>query len=96
MKSTIKTSKEGHRFYKSSDCPTCPVCEAERKPKDGFLSKLSAPARRAMERENINTLEDLSQRCERDILGLHGIGPSAIPVLHAALLDRGLSFKEHT
>ncbi len=44
---TLKKCKQGHQFYKNSDCPTCPICEAERKPKDGFLSSLAALARRA-------------------------------------------------
>jgi hypothetical protein len=39
----------GHHYVKSSDCPVCPFCEADRKPKKGFLSLLSAPARRALE-----------------------------------------------
>ena len=46
-----KVCTNGHQFFKSSDCPTCPVCEAERKPKFGLLSLLAAPARRALERE---------------------------------------------
>lgn len=27
---TLKTCSQGHRYRKSSDCPTCPICEAER------------------------------------------------------------------
>ncbi len=37
---TLRTCEQGHEYYKSSDCPTCPVCEKERKPKEGFLSLL--------------------------------------------------------
>jgi len=59
QKKQLKFCREGHKFFKSSDCPTCPICEAERKPKDSFLSLLAAPARRALERENIKTLESL-------------------------------------
>lgn len=94
MKKTLKTCPKGHTYYKSSDCPTCPVCEQERKPKDGFLSLLSAPARRALERENINTLEQLSGFTEKEILSLHGLGPSTIPRLKAALATKGLSLKK--
>ncbi|MEP2669762.1 MAG: RNA polymerase alpha subunit C-terminal domain-containing protein [Cyclobacteriaceae bacterium] len=92
-KGTLKTCRKGHQFYKSSDCPTCPVCEKERKPKDGFMALISAPARRALERENIKTLNDLVKWREREILSLHGIGPSTIPKLKKALKDYGLSFK---
>jgi len=91
----LRTCKNGHEYYKSSDCPVCPICEQERKPKDSFLSLLSAPARRALENENIMTLETLSQRSETYLLSLHGIGPSAIPILKAALADEGLTLTKN-
>ncbi|MCB0493727.1 MAG: RNA polymerase alpha subunit C-terminal domain-containing protein [Cyclobacteriaceae bacterium] len=92
-KGTLKTCRKGHQFYKSSDCPTCPVCEAERKPKDGFMALISAPARRALEREHIKTVEDLAKWNEKEILKLHGMGPSTIPKLKKILADKKLSFK---
>jgi len=92
-KGTLKTCKKGHQFYKSSDCPTCPICEKERKPKDNFLALIGAPARRALERENIKTLEDLAKWSEKDIVNLHGMGPSTIPKLKKALGEQDLSFK---
>ncbi|SHN73120.1 hypothetical protein SAMN04487896_3143 [Paenibacillus sp. ov031] len=93
-KGTLRTCEQGHSYYKSSDCPTCPVCEKERKPKEGILSLLSAPARRALENQGITTLQILSQYTEKEILKLHGIGPSAMPKLRQALEEEGLSFKE--
>ena len=92
-KGTLRTCEKGHKYYKSTDCPTCPICEEERKPKDSFLSLIGAPARRALERENIKTLEDLAKWTEKEILKLHGMGPSTIPKLKTALKDKGLSFK---
>lgn len=92
-KKTLRTCKKGHQFYKSSDCPTCPICETEKKPKSGFLSLLSAPARRAMENNNISTLVQLSKYSEKDILKFHGLGKSSIPILKSALHEKGLSFK---
>ena len=61
---------------------------------DDFLSMLAAPARRALEREGITTVRKLAQWTERDIRGLHGMGPSTIPKLRAALKQAGLKFKE--
>ena len=90
----LKICSKGHRYYKSSDCPTCPICEQERKPKDGFLSVLSAPARRALETAGIKKLQDLADKRESEILKLHGIGPSSIPKLQKALQSIGLTFKK--
>ncbi|MGE6664164.1 RNA polymerase alpha subunit C-terminal domain-containing protein [Paenibacillus xylanexedens] len=93
-KGTLRTCEQGHSYYKKSDCPTCPTCEAERKPTEGFLALLSAPARRALENEGIRTLLQLAEYTEKEILKLHGIGPSAMPKLRNALEEEGLSFKK--
>lgn len=89
-----RTCKKGHHYFKTSDCPTCPICEADRKPKSGFLAILSAPARRALENKNINTVKELAKYTEAEILSLHGIGPSSIPKLLDELKKNGLTFKE--
>ncbi|MFJ8354753.1 RNA polymerase alpha subunit C-terminal domain-containing protein [Bacillus paramycoides] len=90
---TLRTCDQGHEYYKSSDCPTCPTCEKERKPKEGFLSLLSAPARRALEHHGITTVEELSKYSEKEILKLHGMGPASLPKLRNVLEESGLSFK---
>lgn len=89
----LRTCPKGHQYYKSSDCPTCPICEARRKPTRGFLSTLSAPAMRALESKKIKTVKQLSKFSEAEIRQLHGIGPSTIPKLRSALKSEGLSFK---
>ena len=94
MKKSLRTCPEGHQYYKSSDCPVCPICEKERKPKDSFLSLLSAPARRALENKGILTLQQLADYNEKEILQLHGMGPRSIPKLRNALQEVGLSFKK--
>ena len=94
-KKQLKTCKKGHKYYKSSDCPTCPVCENERKPEKGFLALLGAPARRALENEGIRTLKKLAGYSEKDLLNLHGMGPSSIPKLQLALKNAGMKFKEN-
>lgn len=90
-----RTCKNGHHYFKTSDCPICPVCEAERKPETGLLSLLSAPARRALESKNIKTALDLSNYSKAEILALHGIGASSIPKLMAELEKNKLNFKEN-
>ncbi|WP_339735873.1 RNA polymerase alpha subunit C-terminal domain-containing protein [uncultured Sunxiuqinia sp.] len=93
MPASLRTCKNGHLYYKSSDCPTCPVCEEERKPTAGFLSSLAAPARRALENEGILTIQQLAERSESEILQLHGMGKSSLPKLHSALKEHGLRFQ---
>jgi predicted RecB family nuclease len=90
----LKTCIDGHTFYKSSDCPVCPDCEAQRKPKDHFLSLLAASAKRALENNGILSLDQLSQYSEKEILNLHGMGKSSLPKLQKLLADHQLSFKK--
>ena len=93
-KGNLKTCPKGHTYYKSSDCPTYPVCEQERKPESGFLSVLVAPARRALENKGIKSLQELSHFSEEEIMSLHGMGKSSIPKLRKSLEAQGLSFKK--
>ena len=93
-KRNIRTCKNGHQFYKSTDCSTCPICEENKKPTDGFLSLLYAPARRALENANIKSLKQLSKFSENDILKLHGMGKTTIPILKKELARVGLAFND--
>ena len=94
LKSNLRICSKGHKYYKSSDCPTCPICEKERRPEKGFLSSISAPARRALELEGITTLLKLSKYTEKELLALHGMGPGSIPKLRNALKEKRLSFRK--
>lgn len=93
LKKNLRTCSEGHEYYKSSDCPVCPICEQQRKPDDGFLSLLSTPARRALEHNGITSLQLLSKYSEKEILKFHGMGSASLPKLRGALKEKGLSFK---
>lgn len=90
---THKICSRGHTFYKSSDCPICPICWKRKKPNPEF-PKVSAPAVRALENAQIKNLQDLSKWSVKQLLELHGVGPSSIPILKAALKKKGLSFYE--
>ena len=89
-----KICKEGHSFFKTSECPVCPVCEKNRQPNEGILSFLGAPARRALEQKEIDTFLKLSRMKESELLALHGFGPSSIIRLRKALEEKGLSFSK--
>lgn len=88
-----KICPQGHTFYKTSDCPVCPICEGK-KSSDGVFSTLNAPARRALENAHIKTRKQLSKKTEKEVLALHGIGPSSMPVLKKILSEAGLSFRK--
>lgn len=94
----IKICDRGHKFEKSSDCPVCPICWSgyyREKNKGDFPDKLPAPALRALLNANIFNLEELSKHTEKEILELHGMGPSSIPILKSALQQKNLSFKNN-
>lgn len=63
--------------------------------KQQFIPGLSAPAVRALENAGIKTIKQLAKYSEKDILALHGIGPSSILKLKLALAAEKLSFKKN-
>ena len=89
----LRICEKGHKYYKSSNCSSCPTCDKENRPESGFLSKLSSPARNALIHEGIDNLQKLSKYTEKDILKIHGIGPASLPILRTSLEEEGLSFK---
>ncbi|MCC5942103.1 MAG: RNA polymerase alpha subunit C-terminal domain-containing protein [Balneolaceae bacterium] len=89
-----RTCSEGHTFYKSSDCPTCPICEKLKEPASGFLALLSNPARNTLLHYGIDTIQKLTGYTEKEILDLHGIGKASMPILQKALEEEGLKFRE--
>ncbi len=90
---TSRTCSNGHSYFKSSDCPVCPICESDKTTAETFLAALSAPARRALENEGITTLKELSRYSKSELLKLHGMGKSSIPKLEVALAAQELHFK---
>lgn len=95
-KKISKTCSRGHTFYKTSDCPVCPKCWSgyyRQKNQGEFPNTLSAPALRALLNAKIFNLTELAKYSEKEILQLHGMGPSSIPKLRDALTNKGLSFK---
>ena len=91
-----KICKQGHVFYKSSDCPTCPICANQNKASDGFMKDLSAPAQRALISKKITSLQILATYSQIEILQLHGIGKSSIPKLKTALEKQKMNFRNDT
>ncbi|SDJ85762.1 hypothetical protein SAMN05421823_101271 [Catalinimonas alkaloidigena] len=57
------------------------------------MTRLAAPARRALEGAGITTLAQLAEWREADVLALHGMGPGSLPKLRHALAAVGLAFR---
>ena len=89
-----KVCPKGHVFHKTPGCNTCPRCEAARKPAQGFLARLAAPARRALEGAKLTTLAKLAKKTEAQVRELHGMGPNAMSQLRAALASENLGFRK--
>ncbi len=57
------------------------------------LTKIGAPATRALAAIGITRLEDVADRTEAELLTLHGFGPRALQILTEALAARGQSMR---
>lgn len=88
---SLKSCEKGHQFYKTSSCPVCPICEQQKEA--FFITKLSAPARRALENAGIDSVEKLATYSEKKLLKLDGFGETSIPVLREIFEESGLKFK---
>lgn len=91
---TKRTCENGHTYYKTSDCSTCPICEQETKPSDGQFSKIAAPARRALQSKGITTASQLAKYSKKEVLSLHGMGKAALQTLEQILEENKLKFKQ--
>ncbi|AZA55265.1 hypothetical protein [Chryseobacterium sp. G0201] len=54
---------------------------------------ISMPARRALEKEKIDSLEKLSDYSEKEIMQLHGFGKNAMEKLKIYMKENHVSFK---
>ncbi|QEC66657.1 hypothetical protein FRZ67_04835 [Panacibacter ginsenosidivorans] len=69
------------------------VCMPTKKLNDEIFQGLGNPAKRALANAGIDSVKKLSSFSEKEILKLHGVGPSSIPVLKKLLEEKSLSFK---
>lgn len=90
----LKTCAKGHQFNKSSDCPSCPICEKLKIRNSGWMAVLPSPARRALEANNIITIKQLAACTEKKLLQWHGIGKAGIKIMTEILSNEGLTFKK--
>lgn len=90
-----KVCDKGHKFTKSSNCLTCPICakeESESIYANGF-PKVGSPALNALKHNGISP-SDLPEYSEEELLRIHGIGPKAIDIMRRYLNEKGQRFKD--
>lgn len=70
------------------------ICTEKHQPENQFLKGILAiPARRALEKEKINTLEQLSDYTEKELLQFHGFGKNTIEKLRNFMQENNFTFK---
>ena len=60
----------------------------------GPFGKLGNPAQRALANAGIQTPEQLSRLTEKEVMKLHGLGKTSLPILKEAMAKQGLAFAE--
>lgn len=63
------------------------------RPQDDLPAGLARPARRALASVGVTRLDQLSDFTQARIAALHGMGPTGMDRLRAALAARGLAFR---
>ena len=61
---------------------------------DALPPKIGKPAERALAHARIQSLTDLSQYSEQEIMNLHGIGKKAMAIIQQAMAANKISFKK--
>ena len=56
------------------------------------FGKLGNPAQRALANAGIETLGQLSKLTQAGFLKLHGVGKASLPIVKAAMAEKGLAF----
>lgn len=71
------------------------ICHDKHQVLDKFRDlNISMPAKRALEREGINSVQELAGFSEEQLLSLHGLGKTAIPQIKQDLRTLGLELKK--
>jgi ERCC4-type nuclease len=71
------------------------ICVVDHVVEGSFLQGIIArPARRALEREKIDSLEKLSGYSEEEIMNLHGFGKNTMKKLKHHMKEHQVSFEE--
>lgn len=59
-----------------------------------FPASLGKVARRVLAVHGLTQFAQLADRSERELLGIHGVGPKAVRILREELRSRGMTFRQ--
>jgi hypothetical protein len=68
------------------------MAKKQNQPESVWPKGMSQPSIRALTGAGYTRLEQLANVNEKEIAGLHGMGPKGIRILREALAEKGLSF----
>lgn len=90
---TQRGRKLGAKRPSRAKCDPAKIAEFDYASLAPELRTLSKPAQRALINAGLTKLSRLAAKSEKQILELHGFGPSSLPKVRRALAERGLKFK---
>jgi hypothetical protein len=73
-------------------CDQSLINQFDYSPLSPSFSKLAKPSQRGLLNNGIRTPAGLARRTVEEVTALHGVGPSAMPILREALWKNGMSF----
>jgi DNA-directed RNA polymerase alpha subunit len=92
-KDAMMTQSNAHGTERTSPMDDTHV-RVDGKASNDLAPKIGNPARNTLAVAGITHLDQLTQRTEKEIAALHGMGPKALGLLRAALAERGLAFAD--
>lgn len=58
------------------------------------LPKIGSPATNALANRGITKLQEVTTMTEKELLGMHGVGPKAVRILKEELKNQGLELRK--
>lgn len=64
------------------------------RPVGDLPNSMGKTAPRELQSAGVNSLQKASERTEKELLAIHGVGPKAIRIMKEAMKEKGLTVRE--
>ncbi|TLP92872.1 hypothetical protein FEF26_14315 [Nesterenkonia salmonea] len=64
------------------------------RPVGDLPNSMGKTAPRELQSAGVDSLQKASERTEKELLAIHGVGPKAIRIMKEAMKEKGLTFRE--